>query len=259
MMKAKQNKFCLVPYCEKEAKKGRKGYCEKHYMQIYRHGYIKERKVIVGCKVEGCESPHCAKGYCNRHLIQYNKFGKIKGNPKRSMFNPNDFVVDGNIVRIKLYDKLGNYKGETLVDFWNYGKVKTRKWYLTNHNRVASGSEENFVFLSNFIMDHVSTKNSMIDHKDRNTLNNREANFRFCTKTQNAMNSKLRKDNTSGYKGVSYYKPNGKWRAYINIEGIRKSLGIFTTAFEAAKAYNNAALKYFGEFANLNKIMERSN
>lgn len=86
------------------------------------------------------------------------------------------------------------------------------------------------------------------DHKDRNGLNNRRSNLRVCNHTLNHANCK-----TIGrrkFKGVS--KIRDRWRAYINSGNKRFHLGQYATIEEAAKAYDKAALKIFGEFARIN-------
>ena len=96
-----------------------------------------------------------------------------------------------------------------------------------------------------------------VDHKDGNALNNRRDNLRQATYTQNQGNRRLSRDNTTGYKGVSIDKRKRfkKYRAWIGINQKRKPLGNFYTPTEAAKAYNEAAIQYFGiEFAKLNEI-----
>lgn len=95
------------------------------------------------------------------------------------------------------------------------------------------------------------------DHKDINRLNNQRDNLRICTKADNNRNRGLLRNNTSGYIGVCYRK--GKWRtkrwmASITIDNKRKFIADFNTKEEAAKAYNLAATKYFGQFARLNPI-----
>lgn len=90
------------------------------------------------------------------------------------------------------------------------------------------------------------------DHKDGNGLNNHRSNLRDSTHTQNMQNRKTnRGTKSSKYKGVS--KRRDKWRAYINNQyGIKVALGDFSTEREAALAYNEAALRYHGEYARLN-------
>lgn len=92
------------------------------------------------------------------------------------------------------------------------------------------------------------------DHIDRNKLNNQRSNLRICTKSENQGNVGNRKDNTSGYKGVSWSKGKKKWVAQISIKGKIKYLGQFINSTIAAKAYNAAALEYYGEFARLNDV-----
>jgi hypothetical protein len=95
-----------------------------------------------------------------------------------------------------------------------------------------------------------------VDHWDLNTLNNIRTNLRRCTKTQNHRNRPLRRDSTSGYKGVTFNPKRvaNPWQTYIGTKETRKSLGSYNTAEEAAEAYNRAAIDYYGEFARLNVI-----
>jgi hypothetical protein len=88
-----------------------------------------------------------------------------------------------------------------------------------------------------------------IDHEDLDGMNNKWGNLRPATGRQNQGNRPLSKNNTSGYKGVCYHKNNGKYMASIGINGKSNFIGYFATKEEAAKAYNTAAAKYFGEFA----------
>lgn len=93
---------------------------------------------------------------------------------------------------------------------------------------------------------------AMVDHRNGNGLDNRRANLREATVSSNAMNRRRRSDNSSGFKGVSLRKSNGKWRASVSVGGSRKWLGEFPSALEAARAYDAAALEHYGEFARLN-------
>lgn len=91
----------------------------------------------------------------------------------------------------------------------------------------------------------------LTDHKDGNGLNNQRDNIRICNYTQNNCNRNVRESNT-GYIGVTYYKQGRYIRARIKVNKKEVNLGSFKTAEDAAIAYDEAALKYHGEFANLN-------
>lgn len=88
-----------------------------------------------------------------------------------------------------------------------------------------------------------------IDHRDGNGLNNRWLNLREGTKSQNQANARRRRDNSSGYKGVSLHAASGKFCARIQCRGRRINLGLYETPQEAHAAYVHAANSLFGEFA----------
>lgn len=96
----------------------------------------------------------------------------------------------------------------------------------------------------------------IVDHIDGNGLNNQDENLRFVTKSENNMNVKrLRKDNTSGYKGVT--KRGDKWCAQINKDGKQIHIGCFKTKRDAALAYNRVAKELYGDIAFENPIRYR--
>lgn len=88
-----------------------------------------------------------------------------------------------------------------------------------------------------------------IDHIDGDGLNNRLSNLRQATHSQNLCNRPKPASNSSGYKGVCWSKPAQKWQAQIFINGKAKYLGLYETAEDAHAAYQRAAPKYHGEFA----------
>ena len=92
------------------------------------------------------------------------------------------------------------------------------------------------------------------DHINRNGLDNRRENLRICTNSQNSYNTKIQKNNTSGFRGVCWNKRKKRWYAYIKHHGKQIYLGLFLDKELAAKEYNKAALKYAGAFAHLNQI-----
>jgi hypothetical protein len=86
-----------------------------------------------------------------------------------------------------------------------------------------------------------------IDHINNNPADNRIENLRLATPRQNGQNSKRRRDNTTGFKGVK--QRGNKWTARIMVNGHRKWLGTYDSAEEAHKSYDEASILYFGEYA----------
>jgi len=143
-----------------------------------------------------------------------------------------------------LYEELNQYKwyasyAKNTNSFYalravTIGKNKQR---MTSMHRVIMGEPEGLV----------------VDHIDHDTLNNTIVNLRKCTRKENTYNSKCRKGNKSGYKGVGWN--NSKWRVQITKDGTKNHIGYFTCKHDAAEAYNEAAIKYHGDFAYQNVIV----
>lgn len=93
---------------------------------------------------------------------------------------------------------------------------------------------------------------NQLDHINGRGWDNRLCNLRPCDHQQNQGNVGAPKHNTSGFKGVSYCKQTGKWRASIRNKSDPIHLGRFDSIILAALAYDNAARLVFGEFANVN-------
>ena len=96
----------------------------------------------------------------------------------------------------------------------------------------------------------------MVDHCNGDKLDNRRKNLRLCTNSQNQANRHVSRG-VSAFKGVTWQKrPNGRgmWKAVLIVGGTAMYLGTFKTDLAAAGAYNEAALRHFGEFAHLNDL-----
>ena len=92
------------------------------------------------------------------------------------------------------------------------------------------------------------------DHQDRNRLNNQRDNLRSAKRSEQLANRGKAKHNTSGYKGVFWHGGTQKWMAQIVVDRKAIYLGVFIKKKTAARAYNTAATKYFGNFACLNEV-----
>jgi hypothetical protein len=160
----------------------------------------------------------------------------------------NKFKVVGDVIWVTLT------KGKkTCIDAKDWSIIKNFKWLA--HNRrgkfyAATGSK-------GLTIHRLLLSGNRADHKDGDSLNNRRRNLRIATQRQNCANTRINSRNTSGFKGVSLNKRTNLWRAYIQSRPKNKSkiffqIGEFTNKIDAAKAYNKAAISYFGKFAFLN-------
>jgi len=92
----------------------------------------------------------------------------------------------------------------------------------------------------------------VVDHINRNGLDNRKENLRICSQSENNRNRGKSDVNVTGYKGVFVRRNTNSYMAAISVNKKQIYLGMFLGKEEAARAYDEAAKKYFGEFANLN-------
>lgn len=148
-----------------------------------------------------------------------------------------------------------------IVDDDDYGESMKHKWYaskkhyggyVAKRNTLIGGKKTHSVYMHREIMGLKRGDRKQVDHINHKTLDNRRQNLRLCTNQQNQMNRGPDRKNISSFKGVSWDRDNKKWRAQLGFNGRNKHLGRYASPIEAAKAYDKAAIKYFGEFAHLN-------
>ena len=139
--------------------------------------------------------------------------------------------IKTNTILKQRFDKYG-YKRVNLYD-------KNRKIFTKRtHRLVIEAFKEN-------------VENKLcVDHIDNNRENNNICNLRYATHQENTRNSKIRKNSTSGIKGITYHKASNKWQARITIDGLEIHLGLFGNIEDAKQARVNKVKQVFGEFAN---------
>lgn len=120
----------------------------------------------------------------------------------------------------------------------NYGT-----WYAARHGCKSNG-EPHTVYMHRQVIG--AKAGEVVDHRDRDGLNNKRSNIRLCTVSQNQMNKDC-KAKSSGYKGV--FKTSTGFIARIVVRGRRVYLGFFKDPADAAKAYEKAAVELHGDFA----------
>lgn len=152
---------------------------------------------------------------------------------------------------MKLIPLTNSSKFAIVDDHYYNALVELGPWYLNANGYVQR--TKNDIEMHQIVLSPKPGYRS--DHKDRNPLNNQESNLRHATVSENRANSKLNKNNSTGYRGVYLFKPTGKYQAAVRKDGKIHHLGYFDTKEEAALAYNEGAKRLLGEFANLNIII----
>jgi hypothetical protein len=137
-----------------------------------------------------------------------------------------------------------------LVDAVDYEWLCKWNWHASRlQGTNVFYAREHHVLMHRRIM---GNPRGRVDHRDRNTLDNRRNNLRIATPSQNNQNKVKSKRNKSGFKGASWIASRKHWQATAGMNGKNINLGCFRTAREAARAYDAFASKHYGEFARLN-------
>lgn len=125
------------------------------------------------------------------------------------------------------------------------------RWCYGGGGYALRGENNTTLYLHRVIMGRMGNvpQGYTVDHINRDKLDNRRENLRVATASQNHINSGLRSDNTSGFKGVYWRKDSGKWRAKIRIGGKYINMGSYETVEEAHEVYKKKELETFGEFS----------
>ena len=139
----------------------------------------------------------------------------------------------------------------TIIDDDDFIRTSSFHWGIWGkYKYVATRVNGVCIYLHRFIMN--APDGMHVDHINGDRLDNRKTNLRIATAQQNAMNQHRVVKSNSGYKGVSFRSDTGKYSAHITFNYKKINLGCYDNPITAAMVYDEAARKYFGEFANTN-------
>jgi hypothetical protein len=157
-----------------------------------------------------------------------------------------------------------------VIDFEDFDRVGRVKWHAVKTSKsgrfyaarsLCEGGRKRMELLSRQILN--APKGMDVDHINGDRLDNRKENLRLATRGQNLAARKGGEkkwrglEKTSSFRGVAKYLT--KWVSQISINGHKKHLGVFLSEEAAAKAYDAAAMKHFGEFARCNFPLNKTN
>lgn len=145
-----------------------------------------------------------------------------------------------------LYDS----EDQHIIDSYSWRVVKCRNTFYVRTSGMKVGGKWVSYSLHRLVM---NSPKGIVDHKNRNGLDNRKSNLRSCANSQNQIN-KTTPTKTSKYKGVSFHKRSGKFEASITVNKKKQYLGLFDSEKAAASAYDEAAKELFADFALTNFI-----
>lgn len=160
-----------------------------------------------------------------------------------------EFDTDGGV-----QIPLANDRGVAIVDPGDYDRLAGYAWYLHETPTVSYARATIYTPTKrNVYMHHMiltPPDGMTVDHVNGNGLDNRSANLRIATRAQQQHNTRRRRTNQSGFKGVRYV--GGRWRAELRVGGAQRRLGVYDDPITAARAYDDAARHHFGEYALVN-------
>ena len=155
------------------------------------------------------------------------------------------------------YDWLMEWKWHYVEYATNYGAARTQ--LKEELKREWNGVPQKKINMNRAIWEKHNGPiegDLVVNFTNGDGLDLRKENLRLATRSQKQWSQKVRPRGTSQYKGVCWFKQSRKWLAQIVVNYKVIRLGFFEDEKEAARAYNKAARKYFGEFARLNEIEE---
>jgi hypothetical protein len=204
--------------------------------------------VAQTCNVDDCNKlgvlhkngkRYFTKGMCGMHY-QRQKYGI----PDVTVYTHRPAIIEGNIAKIPL--GINAKDGYAIVDA-DMAWIDKYQWYLASTGYAMTNADRKQILLHHLLLGKPE-KGMVTDHINRDRLDNRKSNLRFCTSSQNNANRGIDMSSEVSYKGVYFDKRRNKFIAAIN----GNYIGGYKKIRDAAEAYDKVAFEKYGEFAYLN-------
>lgn len=235
----------MQKYCQSCAKIADTERKLKHYKKL--HPNYKTRKEMQENSVYKKSCIACGeqatnyfdgKPYCNKHWLRMYNNGTTELKPYKTK---NRYYIFDNVA-VGVTTRGDFYK----IDLEDLERCKQHTWIKDPRGYFVSNIGGRVTPIHRFLLNTIG-KDKSTDHINGNSSDNRKANLRICSQSQNSKNLKRKKNNTSGYPGIEKVK-NG-WKATIMFNRKSITIGVYKTFSEALKNRQDAEIKYFGEFA----------
>lgn len=221
---------CKVDNCDN--KEYENGLCFKHHLQMEDLGIIVP-SVDHPCEV--CKSevniqfhPKTNMYLCRKHRLQFNRNGFFQ---KRTIYDPNEFIIHKDYAEMELYDLVGNVIGITKIDLDDVDKAKKYKWHISDTGYVMTCIDGINLRLHKYILNQYGENykghdyDNMVDHIDRDKLNNKKENLRVVNDSANKQNRNTLSNSKTGRTGLnmitSPYTGKVSWKVCLFIDGKR--------------------------------------
>jgi hypothetical protein len=212
------------------------------------------------CSVEDCSRTVYAKQICALHYWRIRTHGTADLPPKPDPYSPPwiaEVEVPTGSKAVSVVLPGGEEFTYALVDEADYDSVRKFRWRLANDyacRSIWNGGHTKVIYMHRQL---TCTPAGMdTDHINRNKLDNRRVNLRSVDRSTNNYNTPPSRANTSGHKGVTFYKATGRWRAYLKHKGTLHHLGYFPTKEDAIAARIAAEYRYIGEKVSWDPVDE---
>lgn len=171
----------------------------------------------------------------------------------------NIYVIKDNYAQMIIESQKYGIK-RVKIDIEDIDKCKKYQWHYANSKDVpyiATRINGKYIRLHRYIYENVDD-GLVVDHINRNSLDNRKINLRVSTYEENAFNRSLRADNKTGYSGVLYKEKQNKYQARIKFKGKCIHLGYFNSFEEAIINRQVAERILFGDFSPTERLIDIS-